>query len=185
MSIETQNAAERNAIRKSGLEERVKLIKDSISPSRIRLQTVREKPGAPDKPNQMWGLVTVEGLPFYFQANKGMTREMEFQGATTWWAYAPSQPGKFSPPINSGAIEPEDTDYVLKTLNVKQKDITQARKRGHIADLFNSTVEKHRKEYDAFRQRYQQDPELRAAYGAAISGTCNDAEPRLILRRSH
>ena len=144
-----------------GRKIQVDAIKGTIDLDRIRVQTVQGKQG-----REMWGIVWLDSLPFYFRAWRQRKKDTEWG-----FVHAPYEPLDFTPPIFTEPLTVDDINYMLKGLGVAEKEKTDK--------LLDKVLGERSKDYQKFRERYNQNPEFRRAYGTAVSIVCDEKQAQL------
>lgn len=146
--------------------EEVNFLRRTISQDLIRIQTT------PD-PKEIWGVATLDGLPFYFRATKRSgSRDVRLVAAgegaavsetykTNWWSHAPYTPFTFRPPVLAGQIEDGHREYFLRALGVSQELIDK--RTLPLDQLYRNEIERQRDSLEKIAEKYTGNPEFGAA----------------------
>ena len=105
---------------------------------------------------------------------KGLSASLSNHETNWGFVHVPYEPLGFTPPLFTAPITDDDRVYILTDLRIKKKDIDQANKKGEIGRLFDKVLEERSKEYERFRVCYNGNPQLREAYGDAVSLACDE-----------
>lgn len=130
------------------------LMLQSIDIGKVRVQELEGS----HKKNLMWGVMTMEDLPFIFVASSALkARQLTIPNthiSTHWWPHRPYRPEQFHKPLFTDSLSSEE------------KEAIELMKKGIDTD----------KRYEAFYQKYDSSKSLRAQFDAAVSLACNEKE---------
>lgn len=160
--------------------DEVDRLKKCIPPDRIRVQDI-------EYPTEMWGIVVLDGLPFYFRLSRSHGicedsgidihgkefKKKEIRRPTDWNNHVPYKPLDFTPPIFAGKIDDEDRKFVLATFGIKEKDINNAVNRRRLDRVYREQIGKRAEKYQGAYDRYYRDVNL----GTALLQACEQFEP--------
>lgn len=155
--------------------EEVKSLWRSVPQYLIRIQHI------PD-PKEMWGVVTLDGLPFYFRASKRLgLRDVNLTAAgegvavsekytTNWWSHAPYTPFNFVNPFKTESISDLHREHFLQAFGVSRETVIKAREAETLDNLYRDETERRKELYEAVSNKYTGD----YVYATAVSLACEE-----------
>lgn len=167
-------------------EDVIAAIVKSAPEKMIRIQHIPppNKEGREGKIHEMWGIVTMNRLPFIFRAWPVDTTLPPGNGERNWFVHTPGNPSefslpmkedptKFSVPLFTDPIDKADKIHMLEVLGESDEAIAMAE---DLDQLYKQVLSDNQDLYREFEKEYSGNKKMREIFGAAVKKICRDSD---------